>query len=36
MAAGFDTSTRLTADKAREFASGGFVFAGRYLDAPTS
>ncbi|MDF2934954.1 MAG: hypothetical protein K0Q90_327 [Paenibacillaceae bacterium] len=36
MAKGFDTATRITADKARLFAAQGFVFAGRYLDNPTS
>lgn len=36
MAKGFDTATKLTADKAREFAAQGFIFVGRYLDTPTS
>ena len=36
MAKGFDTATRLTAEKTRLFAAQGFVFVGRYLDNRTS
>lgn len=36
MAKGFDTATRVTAEKARQFAAQGFLFIGRYLDSPSS